>query len=301
MSHKNSHNKKIHYKELSEKWTNKHKELQEIVKTKHKDAYSWLLNNSKQMAIGSLSGLMLLTTTPQVVMPATDSAKPKTIQEQYVDLDPEVFYLSDLSKIVPTDVRPLTADEEKNITHYLSNKFGMKVSAELDGKRLERNYGLIGAEQHLMRYPGDNMSRHFTTSEDAALYGASGMAPGRGAWGYFASSADQMSQKDIDREKYYLAIQTFLAPGYQENPGEYSKFFKYRKMLIVNPNNGKAMVVCIGDAGPAVWTGKHLGGSPEVMKYLDRHDGRQRGPVLYFFIDDPEDKIPLGPIETSQL
>lgn len=301
MSHKNSHNKKLHYKELSEKWTKKHKELQDVVQNKHKDAYSWFLNNSKQMAIGSLSGLMLLTTTPQVVLPATDSAKPKPVHEQFVDLDPEAFYLSDLAKVVPTDVRPLNAEEEKNITDYLSKKFNMKVSAELDGKRLERNYGLIGAEQHLMRYPGDNMARHFQTSEEAGTYGASGMAPGRGAWGYFAPSADQMTQKDIEREKYYLAIQTFLAPGFQENPHDQYNFYKYRKMLIVNPNNGKAMVVCIGDAGPAVWTGKHLGGSPEVMKYLERVDGRQRGPVLYFFIDDPEDKIPLGPIDPNQI
>ena len=32
------------------------------------------------------------------------------------------------------------------------------------------------------------------------------------------------------------------------------------------------------------------------MSYLERFDGAQKGPVLYFFIDDPEDKIPLGPI-----
>jgi hypothetical protein len=59
------------------------------------------------------------------------------------------------------------------------------------------------------------------------------------------------------------------------------------------------MVVVVGDAGPAEWTGKHLGGSPEVMKYLERVDGAQKGPVLYFFIDDPGDKIPLGPIEVK--
>ena len=55
----------------------------------------------------------------------------------------------------------------------------------------------------------------------------------------------------------------------------------------------------IGDAGPAVWTGKHLGGSPEVMYYLEREDGARRGPVLYFFIDDPQDLVPLGPIQVK--
>jgi hypothetical protein len=69
---------------------------------------------------------------------------------------------------------------------------------------------------------------------------------------------------------------------------------------VVNPDNGKAVVAVIGDAGPAAWTGKHLGGSPEVMVYLERKDGRQRGPVLYFFVDDPDDTIPLGPIEIKE-
>jgi hypothetical protein len=57
------------------------------------------------------------------------------------------------------------------------------------------------------------------------------------------------------------------------------------------------MIVDIADAGPAPWTGKHLGGSPEVMQYLERKDGGARGAVLYFFVNDPEDKIPLGPID----
>ena len=42
------------------------------------------------------------------------------------------------------------------------------------------------------------------------------------------------------------------------------------------------MVVVIGDAGPAKWTEKHLGGSPEVMRHLERVDGSAKGPVLYF-------------------
>lgn len=75
--------------------------------------------------------------------------------------------------------------------------------------------------------------------------------------------------------------------------------YKYRKMLLVNPDNGKSIITDIADSGPAEWTGKHLGGSPEVMKYLERVDGAQRGPVLYFFIDDPEDKIPLGQISVK--
>ncbi|MBI4097102.1 MAG: hypothetical protein HY428_01675 [Candidatus Levybacteria bacterium] len=143
------------------------------------------------------------------------------------------------------------------------------------------------------------MATHFATQEDAEKYYSSGMATGLGAWGYFASSKDAMTEKDVLREKYYIAVQTFLAPGFQENVSDRYNFFKYRKMLVVNPQNGKAIVCIIGDAGPAEWTGKSLGGSPEVMKYLERVDGKARGSVLYYFVDDPSDTIPLGPVEVQ--
>src|SRR4029079_7019328 len=138
---------------------------------------------------------------------------------------------------------------------------------------------------------------HFSSGDDAQKYYEYGMAPGLGAYGDFAKSAGGLSPKEDAREKYYIAVQTFLSPGYMEHTKAMNDFFAYHKMLVVNPDNGKAMVVVIGDAGPAEWTGKSLGGSPEVMKYLERVDGAAKGPVIYMFIDDPKDSVPLGPVE----
>ena len=109
-----------------------------------------------------------------------------------------------------------------------------------------------------------------------------------------------MTTQDSAREKYYIAVQTFLSPGFDQRFAEYRDFYKYRKMLVVNPQNGKAVVTDVGDAGPSPSTGKQLGGSPEVMQYLQRVDGAQKGPVLYFFINDPDNKVPLGPIDIVQ-
>jgi hypothetical protein len=144
------------------------------------------------------------------------------------------------------------------------------------------------------------MAIHFDKEEEAKKFYGDGMAPGLGAWGYFVQSREQLTEKDKMREKYYIAVQTFLVPDYNQRVTEYRDFLKFRKMLVINPQNGKAMVVVIGDAGPAERTGKHLGGSPEVMSYLEREDGAKRGPVIYFFIDDPNDIIPLGPIVPKQ-
>lgn len=291
------------YNDLKDSFSKKHKEAENALVEKHTDALSVLANYPTQLVAGAFGGLMLLTNNLPVVAPqhslaltpkeaASDQTAGKNIQ-----LDPSVFLISDLGKVLPPEVQPLTPEQEKEVAEILSRTFNMKTSAELEGIRLNRSYGLIGAEQHLARYPGDTMATHFSSDEDAQRYYSSGMAPGLGAWGYFARSRHDMTPKDAEKEKYYIATQTFLAPGFHDDVYKYITFFKHRKMLVVNPENGKAMVAVIGDAGPGASTGKHLGGSPEVMKYLERVDGKQKGPVLYFFIDDPEDTIPLGPIE----
>ncbi|HVZ58396.1 MAG TPA: hypothetical protein VG935_01425 [Patescibacteria group bacterium] len=290
--------KKTNYQQLQSAWSQRHTTLKQKLLTKHKESIDWLAQNmpaKEHLAAGSLSGLLLLAPPVLHVLPATTSASTKPIDTP-LQLSDQTVLLNDLAPIVPTDVRPLTPDEEQKITGVLTKHLGTEVTAEINGIRLERNYGLIGAEQHLVRFPGDTIWSQLQTPEDVANYASSGMAPGRGAWGYFAPSEAEMTPEESDREKYYIAVQTFMAPGFAQNVREYSEFFKYRKMLIVNPQNGKAMIVDIGDSGPAVWTGKQLGGSPEVMKYLDRKDGAAKGPVLYFFINDPNDKIPLGPI-----
>jgi len=285
--------KNPHYEHLRDKWTERHRQLQSEIFTKHKDSFEWFVNNSRQLTIGTLAGIFLLTSPIipkiQTAFSANDAAINKV-------LDKKTFAVYDLKNVLPQDVRPLTQQEEKSVSEILSRSYGVNAVPELDGKRLNTTYGIIGQEQHLARYPGDNMLTHFDSPTEQERYWDYGMASGLGAWGYFTNSQGAMSEKDIQREKYYIAVQTFLVPGFNQNPKEYTDFFKYRKMLVVNPQNGKATVVVIGDAGPAQWTGKQLGGSPEVMTYLERYDGRQRGPVLYFFIDDPNDKIPLGPI-----
>ena len=282
------------YKFLAEKWTKRHRSLQTEIFDRHKDAFQWLVDNSKQLAIGSLAGLFLLSSPIIEKLPSQLSTTSAQVGQT---IDKKVFLVYDLNNVLPSQVRPLTSDEEKTVSEILSRDFGFTVVPELDGKRLNTSYGIIGQEQHLPLYPGDNIFNHFDNQSDAQNFWGYGMTPGLGAWGYFTDSSATLTQKDIDREKYYIAVQTFLAPGFDKNPKEFTDFFKYRKMLVVNPQNGKAVVADIADAGPSPWTGKQLGGSPEVMNYLERVDGAQKGPVLYFFIDDPNDTIPLGPVQ----
>lgn len=280
--------KKPHYEYLRKKWVARHRNVQDKLWEKHGD-------HLRQLAIGSLGGLLLLSSPHQAALPSGNLIVSK--DDVLKGFDTNVLLAQSLRDVLPPDPKPLTADEELEILEILSRNFGFEVTANLDGVRLNRNYGLIGGEQHLYRYPGDTLYAHADNTLDWAKYGSAGIAPGLGAWGYFANSKGDFGETDKQREKYYLAIQTFLAPGFAENVAKYRDFFKFRKMLVVNPKTGQSVVAVVGDAGPASWTGKHLGGSPEAMDVLGLATGPRKGAVLYFFIDDPDDKIPLGPIK----
>ena len=280
--------KKPHYEYLRKKWVAKNKEVTQKLFDKH----------LRQAAASALGGLMLLT-TPALSIPSSHLAAGDKITITSEE-DKNKLLTLELKDKVPSEVRSLTLQEEQTLGDLLSKRFGLTVSAQLQGKRLNKSYGLIGGEQHLYRYPGDNVYAHAKDSRDWAMYGDAGIAPGLGAWGYFAPSKESFTPKDEERERWYVVAQTFLSPGFAERVGEYRDFFKYRKMLVVNSATGQAVVGDMGDSGPAEFTGKHFGGSPEVMQAVGLASGPRKGPVLFFFIDDPEDKVPLGPIKVQE-
>ena len=283
------------YELLRDKWATRHHEIQKAFLSRHKKSIRSILQTSKEMTLGGMAGMLLLSTPVVLELPQNSVLQEQ--QAEFESVDKSLFLVADLERVLPKDYRVLNGNQENVIEDILNREFGIKVKAELENKRLERTFGYIGAEQHLMRYPGDTIDTHFESQEDYSKFLSSGMAPGRGAFGYFARSRAEMTQQDVLEEKYYIAVQTFRADGYNQRTREYVDFFKYRKMLVVNPKNGKAIVVVIGDAGPGISTGKHLGGSPEVMRYLESKDGKLRDAVLFFFLDDPDNKVALGPLE----
>lgn len=278
---------------LKARWERRQEELVDTLWENHGDVIVEMQLAPTHVLATAMAALLLFSST--VAHAVTTKAADTEAQPQVIHSQENLVAM--LQGQLPPTVEPLDPVTEEEVGRTISEYFHVSAHASLYGNRLNRSYGLIGAEQHLMRYPADTIASHFTTAEEANQFAASGMAPGRGAWGYFAPSDRAMTTEDVQREKYYIAVQTFLSPGWGERTNELYAFFKYRKMLVVNPENGKAMVVVIGDAGPGQSTGKHLGGSPEVMRYLERVDGSQKGPVLYYFLDDQSDQIPLGPIQ----
>ena len=248
--------------------------LRSRLKLKHLTTRTTLLAHhphvAKFLASSALAGTLLLApgqSTPSL------AALPSSSISQFSPFYFRQHLADKLKEILPGQVQPLTIDQESQISQILHTTYGIHATAELEGNRLNTSYGLIGAEQHLMRFPGDVVEN---------------MAPGKGAWGYV---------EDFEKEKYYVAVQTLYLPDWTTRLAYLRDWYKYRKVVVVNPANGKLIVAVVADSGPASWTGKHFGGSPEVMEYLNMKDGKQKGPVILFFVNDPADQVPLGPLE----
>jgi hypothetical protein len=214
-------------------------------------------------------------------------------------ISPQKVLIDSLHQMLPEKPRPLTQSEEKNLEQVFSQTLNVPAKGTLEGEHLNQTYGYIGAEQHLRRFPGDSMDTHLDTDADKTLF-KEGMAPGLGAWGYFAKSKSDMTPELKETEKWYAVVQTLYLPDWNTRTKYLREWYKYRKVLIVNTDNGNAVVAAIADSGPAAWTGKHFGGSPEVMTHLGG-PRYKKGPVVLFFVDDPENKVPLGPVDYNKI
>lgn len=245
--------------------------------------------SKKLLSIASLTGALLLSSGSQKIKALPD--KPPELrlpiglisQKELAELLAKI-----LQKILPATSRVLTDKEEDELSQTIAKTLGIKAVAELEGNRLNHQFGVMGLEQNLPRYPGDTVAdRSFPQA---------GITPARGAWGYFTSSAAALAKVDREREKYYVAVQTLYLPDWAKNAKTLKDWYKYRKVLVINPQTGASVVAVIADAGPAQWTGKQFGGSPDVMHDLGFYPKKTAGKTILLFVDDPEDKVPLGPV-----
>jgi hypothetical protein len=255
-------------------------------------------HSGKIITAGALTGTLLLAVPAgRKVLTAPKTALAKAIEPigHLPALSKRTIVVNSLNEILPESHGPLTREQEKHLEQVYKENIGIAGKATLEGEHLNTTYGLIGAEQHLRRYPGDSLKNHGSIEDQAE-----GIAPGLGAWGYFAPRKEELTEDLVETEKWYAVVQTMYVEGWNTRQPHLKNWYKYRKVLIVNTDNGKAIVASIADSGPAMWTGKNFGGSPEVMNYL----GGQRykkGPVTVFFVDDPDNTVPLGPVEYNNV
>lgn len=282
--------------ETKQSFQQKHPEAHKFLSEKGIELGKIRQHSAKIISAGALTGTLLLTPPTgagQLPQPH-EIVKSITNDTSQAGFDiPQKYLIENLKDLLPSNIRPLNRSEEKNLEKLFSEVLSVPARATLEGEHLNTTYGLIGAEQHLQRYPGDLLDFH-------GPFFREGIAPGRGAWGYFAPSKKDLTPDLVEIEKWYAVVQTLYLPDWNTRQPYLRDWYKYRKVLIVNTKNGNSVVASIADSGPAAWTGKVFGGSPEVMEYLGG-PRYKKGPVVLFFVDDPENKVALGPVEYNKL
>ena len=286
---------KLKHLEAKRKFSKKYPHVEKFLKEKGIDVGKLREHSAKIIGAGALTGTLLLTppgTAKSLPPPQEILEKEKAKTAEASEL-PQKLLVVTLGQALPPKTRPLNRNEERYLEQIFENILGVKARANLEGEHLNTSYGLIGAEQHLKRYPGDTVAGH-------KPYLKEGIAPGLGAWGYFARSRAELTPSLEETERWYAVVQTLYLPDWGSRQPYLRDWYKHRKVLIVNTQNGNAVVAAIADSGPAAWTGKVFGGSPEVMEYLGG-PRYKKGPVVLFFVDDPENKVPLWPVEYNKI
>jgi len=276
---------KLKHLETKKAFNKKYPEVEKFLLEKGVEVGKVREHSAKIIGAGALTGALLVSPPSGVkALPSPIEVIQKysyTPTKLSIKTSQEVL-VETLKDILPEQVRPLTREEEKFLESIIQSLTGINARATLEGEHFNTTYGKIGAEQHLRRFPGDTLAEH---GQGEIL--KEGIAPGLGAWGYFASGRMALTDDLEETERWYAVVQTLYLPDWNTRQPYLRNWYKYRKVLILNTQNGNAVVASIADSGPAAWTGKHLGGSPEVMQYLGG-SRYKKGPVILFFIDDPE-------------
>jgi len=289
---------KVKHAQVRNEFVGKHPHVEKYLSEKGISLTKIRAHSAKIISAGAIAGTLLLAPPSDMkALPSPEEIIQKLGQPQDGSFSglPQKILIDALKSSLPAKTQPLDNSQEKYLENFLTNIIGVKAKATLEGEHLNTVYGLIGAEQHLRRFPGDTLYQH---GEGDTV--KEGIAPGLGAWGYFANSKSNLSPSLVETEKWYAVVQTLYLPDWDKRLRYLIDWYKYRKVLIVNTDNGNAVVAAIADSGPAAWTGKVFGGSPEVMEYLGG-PRYKKGPVLVFFVDDPGNIVPLGPVDYNQI
>jgi hypothetical protein len=201
-------------------------------------------------------------------------------------------YESVIDKMTQLLDLPHESLDEKSQLYFeqqLADMLGFDVSAELENNKLKLLSGTMQAQPHLKRSPTDTLDQHSNYNE--ALMGKN-----RSAFGWL-NSVSPDDQESIKKEEYYFCIPLYALDNWSENYQELKKWYKHRKMVMINPAEKIAVVGVVGNIGPTPTTRRHFGGSPEVIREGRVWSPKSGGKVLMFFVDDPKNKIELGAVK----
>ncbi|MDO8472094.1 MAG: hypothetical protein Q7S64_03050 [bacterium] len=185
------------------------------------------------------------------------------------------------------------------LTNGLTTFEGYNIPIDRGKTAKEQHLYLNKAEADLGR-TNAGADKHYADSSTPTA-SRNGMAGGYGAFGSEASPAS------IDQERYYITMRWNYCEWYEDSgnldsfgrTGTYCRnlnstaksWHRHKRVIVTNPSNGKQVVVSVEESGPAIWTGRVSGLSPEAMDAV----GAVTNTELYYYWAGDQN-ISLGPL-----
>ncbi len=165
------------------------------------------------------------------------------------------------------------------LEQQLSEITGIEVTSVLDGHRLHFQTGVVCSLPHSKRSPTDALGRHEVLFE-------AGLRQSRSCYGWVPE----------DHERYGIALPLVLFSPDPVERTQLKQWYKYRKMLLVNPHEQKAVIASVFDVQFTQTQKYQFGATPEAVRSLHAWSPKTQGRTLLFFVT-PTDTHPLGPVD----
>lgn len=208
---------------------------------------------------------------PQFDSKIQDSAIKITLEEY----ENTIQKLKDLVVLPPA---PLDVQLGLYLEQQIAELTGVEVTTVLETHQLPQQMGIIKSLPHQKCHPTDTLTAHIHVLE-------AGFSEKRSRYGW------QYDQND----EYSLSLPLMQFPIPEGERETYKQWYKYRKMLVINPIERKAVVAKVTDIQFFPSHKYQFGGSPELIRAVRAWSPQSLGRVLLFYI--PKNNThPCGPV-----
>ncbi len=167
------------------------------------------------------------------------------------------------------------------LEQQVSDLLGFEITSSLDEQRLTHTFGKIQALEEFSLQP------HAQSDTIPAVRGAQ-VKKSRPTLGWSKQPCEE------NAKQYLLANHLPLLEDWHHKYAHYKKWYKYRKLLLINPFN---RIVVIGELASYTLPNPmqyHFGGSPDLIRASQAWSPEAQGNVCVFFIPDAA-AVKLGP------
>lgn len=217
----------------------------------------------------------ILSDQSAVISQFTSTVQDSAIKFTLEEYENTLKKLQDLVILPPSRVDP---ESSLYLEQQISELTGIEITAELDGYRLPYQMGVIKSLPHIKRHPTDALAAHQHVLE-------AGFREKRNSYGWSYETPEEYSLS--------LPLHTFPIPP--DGRVAARKWYKFRKMLVINPIERKAVIAAVTDTQFSAVQKYQFGGSPELIRDLQAWSPSTLGHVLIFFLAKTNTH-PYGPV-----